>query len=298
MTEAQLNGMLRSDFARPAQGRVPIRIREPTAGGVPWGSAPLTQVTDARPLQAEAASEAAFFAQHNFALLPHKSAVTDWVTDQSNPSPDSEVARFYVPEVEALIRERLLPGVPVVIFQRPALVRRGPDAEGYAPAVHQDFGLTADDYQEGVGAFAGPEIGQRWRDGYDKPEVAGFMVIDFWRPIDIAGPLRHMPLAVCDPASVEAEDVTPSSLLDFSPTGRPTNQLSLRYNPSQRWYYYPEMTTEEVLCFKLFHCLKSDAEPHLRTCFHTAFVDPSAPADAEPRRSCEHRVGVFLLRTS
>ena len=87
-----------------------------------------------------------------------------------------------------------------------------------------------------------------------------------------------------------------SGLLDFSPTGRPTRQVSVRYNPGQRWFYYPEMTTNEVLAFKIFHCLKADAHPRLRTCFHSAFADPTAPADAEPRKSCEHRAGVFLLR--
>ena len=295
MIQAQLNGQFRPDFT-PRQ-RLAIRIDQPSEGGVPWGTAPLTTIADARPLQAQAASEAAFFAERGFALLSHASAVRDWTTDNRQPSEDSDVARLYVPEVEAIIRERLLPGQSVRVFQRPALIRRGPGADnGYAPAVHQDFGLTADDYQEGVAAFAGPEIGARWRLGYDRPEVEGFMVIDFWRPIGMTEPLRHMPLALCDPASVAAADVLPSAMIDLAPTGRPTNQLSLRYNPDQRWFYYPGMTVDEVLCFKLFHCLKADANPPLRTCFHTAFVDPTAPTDAEPRQSCEHRVGVFLMR--
>ncbi len=296
MTQAQLNGLFRPDYVRPETGRTPIKIGQPNAAILTWSEGPLTTITDARPLQAAAASEAAFFAEHGFVLLSQKSAVTDWATDQSNPSPDSDVARHYLPEVEAMIRERLLPGVAMNVFQRPALIRRGPGGEGYGPAVHQDFGLVADDYQDGVGAYAGPEIAARWRGGYDRPEVAGFMVIDFWRPVGMAEPLRHMPLAVCDPASVDFDDIVPSSLIEFSPTGRPTNQMSLRANLAQRWYYYPDMTADEVLCFKLFHCEKADAAPSLRTCFHTAFIDPATPADAEPRSSCEHRVGVFLLR--
>jgi len=70
----------------------------------------------------------------------------------------------------------------------------------------------------------------------------------------------------------------------------------LRHNPDQRWYYYPGMTTGEVLAFKNFQCFKDDARPTLRTCFHSAFEERGAPAHAAPRQSCEYRVGVFFLK--
>ncbi len=72
--------------------------------------------------------------------------------------------------------------------------------------------------------------------------------------------------------------------------------MALRRNPGQQWWYYPEMTTDEVLAFKLFDARKSDAEPRLRSCFHTAFAHPDTPEDAEERQSCEYRLGVWLLR--
>ena len=50
-----------------------------------------------------------------------------------------------------------------------------------------------------VGAFAGPEAGRWWRQRFERDDVAGFMAIDFWRTTNMAGPLRHMPLALCDP---------------------------------------------------------------------------------------------------
>ena len=295
MTQAQLNGFFRPDYV--GAERVMMRIGEPVADAMPWGAAPLTEIADARPLQAQAASVAAFFAEHGFALLGHPSAVTDWTTDPAGADTTSQAHRLYLPEVEALIRERLLPGQALQTWQRAGLVRRGPGADnGYAPAVHQDFGLSADDYAHNVVAFASEEAAARWRERYDRDDVEGFMVIDFWRPIGMGEPLRHMPLAVCDPASVDPADVVESGLLDFAPTGRPTRQVSLRYNPTQRWFYYPGMTVDEVLAFKIFHCQKAGARPSLRTCFHSAFADPTTPADAEPRKSCEHRAGVFLLR--
>jgi hypothetical protein len=83
----------------------------------------------------------------------------------------------------------------------------------------------------------------------------------------------------------------------IAPSGLPTNHVALRHNPRQRWYYYPGMRADEVLAFKLFECRKDDPRPtRFRSVFHTAFADPDAPADAEERQSCEHRVGVVVLR--
>lgn len=190
-----------------------------------------------------------------------------------------------------------MPGRKVEVWQRASLVRRGEGTGNrYAMAVHQDFGLSADDYQANVVAFASEEIARLWRARYDRDDVEAFMVIDFWRTIHMDAPLRATPLALCDPQSVEAADVVPSGLLDFSPTGLPTRQLSLRYNPGQQWFFYPGIRGDEVLAFKIFHCAKSDEAPQLRTCFHTAVIDPDTPPDAAPRRNREHRVGVFLLK--
>jgi hypothetical protein len=49
--------------------------------------------------------------------------------------------------------------------------------------------------------------------------------------------------------------VVPVGLVDLTPTGRPSNQSSLRYDEQQRWYYYSEMAPDEVLVFKQFQSL-------------------------------------------
>jgi hypothetical protein len=55
------------------------------------------------------------------------------------------------------------------------------------------------------------------------------------------------------------------------------------------------MTGDELLVFKLFELRRGEAPQLFRACFHSAFLDPSAPADAPRRQSCEHRVPVTLL---
>jgi hypothetical protein len=56
------------------------------------------------------------------------------------------------------------------------------------------------------------------------------------------------------------------------------------------------MTGSEVLGSKICEFSKDDPAARPQNVFHTAFHDPTTPADAEPRQSCEHRVGVMILR--
>lgn len=292
MALATLNGFIRRDINldRPLR----IRLNATSEGPMPWDSVPPIDIRDARCLQ-NTRSESAFFADHGFVLLDHISAVKDW--DSGPDSPVNDIALTYLPEIERLIRTRLLPGFMLEIEQGEQILRRGPGTPNpfYAKGVHGDYGLTADDYQESVEAYTTPDTGRAWRRRFDRPEVAGFMVINFWRTVYMDGPLQHLPLAVCDPNSVAASDLVPSALVGFTLSGKPSNQLALHHNAAQDWYFYPGMTTGEVLSFKVFETFKDGRRPGLQTCFHSAFVDPSAPDDAAQRQSCEHRVGVFIM---
>ena len=268
----------------------------------PADSVVRTRIHDARHLQLDAEadacfSEATFFDEYGFVLLPHQSAVENWDIDPSQPEASQDAVRTYHPEAEALIRSRLLPGRKLEVYQGPP-ARRGPGTPNptYAAGVHQDYGISPDDYEEGLLAFTTPEMARGWRRRFDMDDVEGFMVINLWRPVYCDGPLMHMPLAVCKPHSVRLDDCVPIGLLDFAPTGLPTNQLSMRPHPDQRWYYYPAMTNDEIFAFKNFQFFKDAPDLKVEACFHTAFEDPATPPDAAERQSCEHRVNVFLLK--
>jgi hypothetical protein len=56
------------------------------------------------------------------------------------------------------------------------------------------------------------------------------------------------------------------------------------------------MTGDDLLAFKLCEFWKDDMDAPPQNVFHTAFEHPDTPADAEHRQSCEHRVGVLILR--
>ena len=159
--------------------------------------------------------------------------------------------------------------------------------------VHSDGGLDLDDYLHNIGAFANDHAANWWRTLYERSDVLGMVWIDFWRTTNMDGPLEHMPLALCDPTSVKADDLVPVAMTGIAPEGRPSHHLSLRFGPEQRWYYYPKMRCDELLAFKLTEFWKAPAR--FQNCFHSAFDQPDPPAAAQERQSCEHRVGVLVL---
>ena len=56
------------------------------------------------------------------------------------------------------------------------------------------------------------------------------------------------------------------------------------------WFYVPEMRANEALLLK---CCDSAQDGRARFVPHTAFTDPTAPADVLPRESIELRTLVF-----
>ncbi|MEO7277522.1 MAG: CmcJ/NvfI family oxidoreductase [Sphingomicrobium sp.] len=245
-------------------------------------------IRDGRPAPDDLRSEAERFAEDGFVLLPHDTRVRDW---------DDDVASIYLPEIEAILRDRLFPGRRIEIAQRAPLIRRGRNTkENYAQGVHSDGPLTPDHFAQNVGGFAGPDAVRWWKGGFDRAEVSGYVNVDFWRTTNMSGPLEHMPLALCRPASLDRADIVPTSMVGIAPERRETRHLTLRYNPSQSWVYFPGMEADELLAFKLCEFWKDDPDGQPQNVFHTAFEHPDTPADAEHRQSCEHRVGVFVLR--
>jgi hypothetical protein len=104
-----------------------------------------------------------------------------------------------------------------------------------------------------------------------------------WRSLTPAP--QDAPLALCDGRTVKAQDcVAADTILDFpgSRLGR-TEATLFRYNTEQRWYYFPNMTRDEVIVFKDFD---SDARHPCRVP-HTAFEDPTCPPGVPARVSLD-----------
>lgn len=274
-------------------------------------------IHDARVLeQQEGLSKRAFFEKHGFVLLEHRTAMTaeDWLVNTTAPAPDKAsaekldsvlkaappVVEVYAKEIDPLVRD-LLPSAVDVEYPR-FVLRRGPGGpNNYALSVHQDYGLYREDMantvisaKEGSEGLGQKERYSRWLGRMASDDVSGYTVLNLWRPVPpMEGPVSKVPLAVCDPDSVRVQDTVPQNLFGYVPGGQHT--MGLKFHPDQRWYFYPQMTKDEVLVHRQFHWQKGVPEPYdrIQTVFHTAFEHPGAPPNAEKRTSSEYRIGVW-----
>ena len=112
-----------------------------------------------------------------------------------------------------------------------------------------------------------------------------FAFISVWKPI--GRPVEETPLAMCDVRSLAPGDLT---IIHLRYRHRNGQIYGARYNPAHRWYYYPNMRTDEALLLKVYDSDKARA----RFTPHTAFKDPSSRKDAPPRQSIEVRTIAFF----
>ena len=229
-------------------------------------------VADMRPI-----GDALSLEREGFELLTSPTAVDDL-------HDDAAVAEVYYPEIEALLRKRF-GGGRVVIFDA---TRRSDSPEGAAnpdglrgPAtrVHVDYTVAS-----------GP---QRVKDilGADEAarlEKAGARVVqvNVWRPI--RGPVERSPLALADASSVAADELIATDQIFPDRVGEIYN---VAHGKTQRWYYAPEMTPDEVLLIKGWDSLD---DGRARFTPHGAFDPADIRADAPPRESIEIRTLVVL----
>jgi hypothetical protein len=226
-------------------------------------------IYDARPIASEISLD-----REGFALLRAKTAVGDLWDDE-------EIRRVYYREAEGAIAQAT--GADRVFIFDHTRRKRVRGAEDRMPGLpRQPAARVHVDHT----AKSGP---QRVRDllGEEAEELlkGRVQVINLWRPI--RGPLRDAPLALCDAASVAPGDLVPADLVYANRVGE---TYAVTYNPGHRWFYVPAMQRDEALLIK---CFDSAEDGRARFVPHTAFDDPSAPADVLPRESIEIRSLVF-----
>ena len=208
-----------------------------------------------------------------FVFVEHKTAMQNFFDGAALKS-------VYYPEVEALI-QRESGGKRVVIFDH--TLRSGDDGEREAKLIREPVLSAHNDYTE----WSGP---QRVRDLLpDEAETllkGRFAIIQVWRAIN--HPIESNPLAMADARSIAFEDLL---IAERRYPNRIGQTYRLAYNPRHRWIYFPKMTRDEALVFKVYD---SEKDGRARFTAHTSFVDPSTPAGAPPRQSIEVRALVFF----
>ncbi|MDF0498639.1 CmcJ/NvfI family oxidoreductase [Bradyrhizobium yuanmingense] len=111
------------------------------------------------------------------------------------------------------------------------------------------------------------------------------MIIQAWRAV--SPPPQDIPLALCDSASVLDTDVLVHDYV--SDIGADWKSCLLYYSPLYRWYYFPDMTQDELILFKGY-----DSEENCNArAAHTGFDNRRAYPNALPRESIEARFYVY-----
>jgi hypothetical protein len=90
-----------------------------------------------------------------------------------------------------------------------------------------------------------------------------------------------------DARSIAPQELVPSDLVYPDRIGE---TYAVTYNPEHKWYYFPQMRPNEVIFIK---CFDSAENGPARFSAHSAFDDPTSPADAPARQSIELRTLVF-----
>lgn len=221
----------------------------------------------------------------NISLDKEGFALTGHNTNVRNFYDEDEVRRVYYPEAEQLLKE-VTGATKVVIFDH-TLRNAGNSKPGEnnikepVKRVHNDFtgksGLTR----------ARLELAARGRDNdeIDTLLQQRFAIVNVWRAI--AQPIQESPLAVCDAQSIAITDLVAGDLVYRDRVGE---TYGVTYNSKHKWFYFPQMHRDEALFIK---CFDSAEEGHARFAAHTAFEDPTSPANAPPRESIELRTFVF-----
>ena len=110
-------------------------------------------------------------------------------------------------------------------------------------------------------------------------------IIQVWRPI--RGTVMIDPLGICDGRSIPQKGFI---LVERRYKYRTGEVYHIAHDPAHEWFYFPQMTRNEALVFKVFD---SDASKPSRFTAHSAFDDPATPAGAPPRESIETRTFAF-----
>ena len=219
------------------------------------------------------AGETFSLSTHGFKLVTQPTAVRDFYDEE-------EVLRVYYPEIERLIREQS-GARRVVVFDH--TIRTPDDGRHAERWIRRTVKSVHNDYTE-------RSAPQRVRDVLPADEAESllqkrFGIIQVWR--SIAPRVESEPLAMCDGRSIPEVGFIRN---ERRYRDRTAETYHIAYNPAHRWYYFPYMTRDEALVFKVFD---SDASAGVRFTAHTSFDDPTTAPDAKIRESIEMRAFAF-----
>jgi hypothetical protein len=211
--------------------------------------------------------------RNGFHFVRHDTKVADFFDDE-------QIKQIYYPEMEALVKGES-GASRVVVFDH--TLRTADDDLRESRKIREVVRRVHNDYTE----WSAPQrVRDLLPDSADDLLGRRFAIVQVWRPI--RHPVENHPLAICDAPSLSPNDLVISERRYPNRIGQ---TYAITYNPAHEWYWFPRMRRDEALVFKVFD---SSLDGRARWTAHTAFDDPTSPANARPRESIEIRTLAFF----
>ncbi len=257
------------NFSGPVAGRA--RVDAPNWANTNMALKPYDlRIYDARPI-----ADALSLDREGFTLVRHDCGITD-AFDVAADGPGYQAA------VAARLGE--LTGASLVLPQGKGLIKRsmaGTETEtGPARWVHMDYTTAA--------AYKWVEWIEGW-EGLSLRRYPRFAVYQTWRCL--TPPPCDNTIAFCDASSLDDDDCMVFDACLREPYDEPGNSFESQFamfNPAQRWYYFSDLTPDELIVFKGFD---SDPARYAQPPHNSADLPG---AGAAPRVSVEARFFAFF----
>ena len=215
-----------------------------------------------------------------FSLDVEGFAFTDHVTRVLDFYDDAELKSVYESEVEELIRvDTRASKVTVFDHTRRSScqnIRERHNSRDPAGAAHTDY----------TDWSARQRIRDLFPEQAERRLAKRFAIVNVWR--SITDTVQEWPLALCDARTVDPKKLHTVERRAFDRVGQ-TRHAS--YDSKNVWYYFPQMTRDEVILIKNYD---SEEDGRARCALHSAFEDPNSSGNAKPRESIETRAFVFF----
>ena len=215
----------------------------------------------------------------------------------------AEVERVYYPEIEKLLLEFFPDATDAFVYNHDVFDKdyqgdRTEDQEARNPGVNARYAdLVHNDLNDNSGRVRCRELltknlrnfgrEQRCTEAEADAKMSRrFMSINLAKPMETVG---QFPFVLCAWPSFADQPYINNYRIYDDRVGETTR---FTYRPDHEWYWFPQQTPTEVSMLKCYDSVTDGSVS--RWSFHTACVDPTAPADAPCRKNVVVRSYVFF----
>jgi hypothetical protein len=221
----------------------------------------------------------------------------------SNFYDSAEVERVFYPEIEKLLREFFPDSTDALVYNHDVFDKdytgdRTEDQANKNPGVNARYAtLVHNDLNDNSGRVRCRELLTRNLRNFgreqhyteaeaDKKMSRRFVSINLAKPMETVG---QFPFILCAwPSFADQPYITNYRIYD----DRVGETTRFTYRPDHEWYWFPQQKVNEVSMLKCYDSVTDGSVS--RWSFHTACIDPTAPADARNRRNCVVRAYIFF----